>query len=305
MVTGKGINSSRTVLSGRLLKQIVVVLFLPTIIPANSMKLSQSRSFFLRKTVIALLGTTSFRASASTFTPDQTSAFTFSQSISSSNSDQLAGSKVSENIIAFRDLSLNIPSYDTSVPVATWWKPDTSDVTNLKRARPTYSHRISVKKIGSILAGLNFIPEFVSKDYRLSPSLTKGDVVEDMNLSIPSKRPVIILAHGFLGSRFDLSHIAEELALQGFICVSPEYPESLAASYTQKEGLDRSIITERLLELLTKELKIAPTKYGIIGHSLGTGTVMTTGDDSWTRVCLAGNIILLCSYVLLDAQLVG
>ena len=80
---------------------------------------------------------------------------------------------------------------------------------------------------------------------------------------------------------------------KGFVCVSPEYPESLAASYTQKEGLDRSVITERLIELCTKELKIAPTKYGIIGHSLGTGTVMTTGDDSWTRVCLAGNIILL------------
>ena len=72
-----------------------------------------------------------------------------------------------------------------------------------------------MKKIGSLLAGLNFIPEFVSKDYRLSPSLAKGDVVEDMNLSIPSKRPLIILAHGFLGSRFDLSHIAEEVALQG------------------------------------------------------------------------------------------
>ena len=132
MATGKGFNSSRLIVSGLLLKQVVEVLFLSTLIlPANSMKLS--RSFFLRKAAIALLGSTSFKASASTFTPDQTSAFTFSQSSIKSNSDQLVGSKVSENIVAFRDLSLNIPSYDTSVPVATWWKPDASDIVNSKK----------------------------------------------------------------------------------------------------------------------------------------------------------------------------
>ena len=35
-------------------------------------------------------------------------------------------------------------------------------------------------------------------------------------------------------------------------------------------------------------MAIKPTSYGIVGHSLGCGTVMTTGDDSWTRVCIAG-----------------
>mmetsp|Transcript_37598 Transcript_37598/g.90667 ORF Transcript_37598/g.90667 Transcript_37598/m.90667 type:complete len:200 (+) Transcript_37598:779-1378(+) len=51
---------------------------------------------------------------------------------------------------------------------------------------------------------------------------------------------------------------------------------------------DRTMITNRLLETLTKEWGVRPTSYGIVGHSLGCGTVDRTGDESWTRVCIAG-----------------
>jgi hypothetical protein len=196
-----------------------------------------------------------------------------------------------------------------------------------------YKHRISVKKIGSMLGGLNFIPEFFSKDFTLYPTSTTSTVIDSRtsttigsgngtsmksytSTSMPkdNTKPVIILAHGFLGSRFDLSHLGEELASQGFIVLSPEYPESLASSYEStkkidtngKKGngngndnggkqeevikMDRAMINERLLTIIESEseLNLKPKSYGIVGHSLGTGTVMTTGDDSWTRVCIAG-----------------
>jgi hypothetical protein len=70
--------------------------------------------------------------------------------------------------------------------------------------------------------------------------------------------------------------------------VSAEYPESLASSYPRVDGLDRSRITTAMLDKLTNEWGVQATSWGIVGHSLGTGTAMTTGDASWTRVCIAG-----------------
>jgi hypothetical protein len=40
---------------------------------------------------------------------------------------------------------------------------------------------------------------------------------------------------------------------------------------------------------LSSEWGIKGTSFGIVGHSAGCGTAVTTGDDSWTRVCIAGN----------------
>jgi hypothetical protein len=71
--------------------------------------------------------------------------------------------------------------------------------------------------------------------------------------------------------------------------VSAEYPESLAASY--ENGIaspDREQITSQLLLTMTELWGITPTGYGIVGHSLGTGTAMSVGDAQWARVCLAG-----------------
>jgi len=110
----------------------------------------------------------------------------------------------------------------------------------------------------------------------------------DDNVPLPSSAPVVFLAHGYLGSRFDLSHLAEALAAKGFLVVSAEYPESLAASYDRIEGLDRSVITTKLLQTLQNEWNVQATSYGIIGHSLGCGTAIRTGDATWTRVCISG-----------------
>ena len=69
---------------------------------------------------------------------------------------------------------------------------------------------------------------------------------------------MVLLAHGYLGSRFDLSHIREALASEGFLVLASEYPESLAASYDATSSdtgmpIDRMAITDKFLETLTGE----------------------------------------------------
>ena len=218
--------------------------------------------------------------------------------------------------VAYRALSLDFGP-GVTVPVAVWHPvllddstDDSSDVSPKSGRRrsslpppanaaagplltetATYSHRISVAKIGDLLAGWDFIPSFASRNFVLQPTLRTANVYAAPRLNVlplPSAAPVVILAHGYLGSRFDLSHLAETLASQGYTVVSPEYPESLAASYPRTEGVDRAAITAKLVATLENEWEVRPTAYGIVGHSLGTGTVNSSGDDSWTRVCIAG-----------------
>lgn len=209
--------------------------------------------------------------------------------------------------IAYRSLSLPMKEFDVNIPVAVWY-PITSSLSSsipssISSSIPSsYKHSISVPRIGQLLASIDFIPSFVQKKYDLEPSIP---VLDGTTIPLPFQEeipPIVFLAHGYLGSRFDLSHIAESLTQQGFLCISAEYPESLAASYPRMENLDRTIITNMLLNALHDETffpfpssssssssSTKPTfRYGIIGHSLGCGTVTNTGDKSWVRVCIAG-----------------
>jgi pimeloyl-ACP methyl ester carboxylesterase len=189
------------------------------------------------------------------------------------------------------------------VPVACWFPVDDSDPA-ASPAPVRYRHRISVRKIGRMLAGWDFIPEFLSRDFELEPTLSTVVSADDSGTSgavLPTRAPVVLLAHGYLGSRFDLSHLAERLASQGFVCLAPEYPESLAGSFettsastaagdeeTPLRPLTRARITAALLDALTSEWNVQPTSYGIVGHSLGCGTALETGDETWSRVLIAG-----------------
>lgn len=188
--------------------------------------------------------------------------------------------------VAYKSLQLPMPEFGVTVPVACWFPTES---TSAKEA--VYNHRISIRRIGQLLAGWDFIPEFASKNIQMKPTLTNNGplVLDGADQKIPDKKvPVIMLAHGYLGSRFDMAHLAEKLASLGYLCISCEYPESLAASYDRMDGLDRSKINVELLQSITSVWNIKATRYGIIGHSLGCGTVTTTGDSSWTRVSIAG-----------------
>lgn len=205
-------------------------------------------------------------------------------------------------VVAYRDVSVPLNAFEgVRVPVALWYPAPTVTSTEASSNVPTpaaYGHAISVSRIGKLLAGWD-LPAFLRKNYGLSPTLG-GDVVvkgDDVPLS-PERSPVVLLAHGYLGSRFDLSHIAECLAQQGYVCVSPEYPESLAASYPRVEGLTRTEITQQLLfssdgveqdgGFLRTRLGVESSSNAVVGHSLGCGTATNTGDKSWVRVFIAG-----------------
>ena len=134
------------------------------------------------------------------------------------------GAAMSTSTVAYRPLYLEMEDFSVRVPVAMWYpaKPDYVEANQVDRwssehEKVEYDHRISVRKIGELLAGWEFIPEFISKEFLLEASLQSGRVVDGRNVPMPTRAPVVVLAHGYLGSRFDLSHLAEALAQQGMI----------------------------------------------------------------------------------------
>lgn len=188
--------------------------------------------------------------------------------------------------VAYTPLSISIKEYNNAqVPIACWFPAD-DDAISATTSQAIYPHRISIRRIGQLLAGWDFIPEFASKKFSLEPTASSVESISDLPRGI--EKPVVILAHGYLGSRFDLSHLAETLAAHGFVCLSPEYPESLAASYDRQDGLDRKVITDTLLQNVKDTWNMNPSSFGIVGHSLGCGTAMQTGDETWARVLIAG-----------------
>ena len=115
--------------------------------------------------------------------------------------------------VAYRAMQVGVGG--VNVPVAMWYPIDESNKSSVPTSGRilTYDHKISVRRIGQLLAGWEFIPAFATKHFQLKP--TSLTVVDGRNYHLPSKGPVVLLAHGYLGSRFDLSHLAEALAKEG------------------------------------------------------------------------------------------
>ena len=239
------------------------------------------RMLFRRLSTIAV--------TAVAMTTSAASAFAVSQNVGTVPSSRTTEAPSSTEV-AYKSLEISVDEFKVNVPVACWFPVPSGESnptsTSSKRSTATYEHRISVKRIGQLLAGWNFIPEFASRKFSLDPGTVVVSDAYDLNL--PTSAPVVLLAHGYLGSRFDLCHLAEKLASEGFVCLAAEYPESLAASFDRVDGLTRQQINTNLLAMLQNVWNLKPTSYGIVGHSLGCGTAIDTGDESWARVCIAG-----------------
>ena len=127
--------------------------------------------------------------------------------------------------VAYRDLKLRVGGVE--VPVAMWYPIDepTRTTTTLQNSGPSrsdirsdrlyYDYKISIRRIGQLLARWEFIPSFASKDFHLKPTLL-STIVTGKGIDLPSRGPIVLLAHGYLGSRFDLSHLGEALATEGW-----------------------------------------------------------------------------------------
>ncbi len=261
------------------------------------------RPAFITKSLSAILQPSAAAAFAFDGSDSDSSARTYVQSTSPSSISN-------NNIIDVVYQPLTVTVSGVQVPVAAWHPPIKKVDSTTTTSTPTsasssiqpldsYQHRISVQKIGKKLAGWTFIPTFVNRNFSLTPGSQNSNIrVVSTTQQLPSSAPVVILAHGYLGSRFDLYHLAEKLASEGFLVLSAEYPESLADSFDPvivdsasgevRSIIDRDMITNQLLTTLQQTWKVTPTSFGIVGHSLGCGTAERSGDDTWNRVCLAG-----------------
>ena len=260
-------------------KSSILPALLVSLLLISSAQAFNPKAMGRKKFISSLLGSLALSAPAWAFSPWVSDATT---------ATQMNGNLDSIKKVAYKSLSINLDT--TQVPVACWFPlasaTDSTLVDTTPKTSPIYQHRISVRKIGQMLARWD-IPKFVCRNFAINPSTNY--VVDGSNAPFPTQAaPVVLLAHGYLGSRFDLSHLAETLAEQGFVCIAPEYPESLAASYDPADGIDRLRINQALLQAMKEEWKIPASSYGIVGHSLGCGTAIQTGDENWTRVLISG-----------------
>ncbi|KAL3904473.1 MAG: hypothetical protein SGILL_010055 [Bacillariaceae sp.] len=192
--------------------------------------------------------------------------------------------------IAYKTVPLPLTGFGINAPLAVWYPVSDEPVPQQSASTKSsvkYDYQISVRRIGELLAKWEFIPGFVNRKFAFERS-TSNEVafVDAKDIPIPTNPKVVVLTHGFLGSRFDLSHIAEDLASKGFVCVAPEYPESLEASYPRLEGLDRKVVNERVIQWVTDNVPGQPSSWSSIGHSMGAGTAVDIGDDTWNRVLM-------------------
>ena len=168
-----------------------------------------------------------------------------------------------------------------AVPAAVWLPGDAATDTG---DAAVYDYRISVGKLFRTFLGAP-LPGALGWSFPLAPSA-------GVFAAAPSRgaaaRPAVVLAHGFLGSRFDLALYGEALAARGAVVVSPDFDQSLTGSYAPDPGggSDRSAIVAAALRHARGDLG-ATGAVGCLGHSMGAGTAMRLPGAA-ARVAIAG-----------------
>mmetsp|Transcript_29564 Transcript_29564/g.74366 ORF Transcript_29564/g.74366 Transcript_29564/m.74366 type:complete len:420 (-) Transcript_29564:96-1355(-) len=185
--------------------------------------------------------------------------------------------------VGYQDVSVKVGGQ--SIPVSIWYPIDKSDPSSASApSQANYPHKISVGKIATLLTrGQLSVPSFVGP----STSLKSG--IRVVKGAAPSEgRPAVVFAHGYLGSRYDMMHVCEDLASKGFVVAAPELPESLAASFEVNDDITRPAIVTATLDKLRLNWTIT-NNLGIFGHSAGGGTsTMMEGAFPLGRVAIAG-----------------
>ena len=170
------------------------------------------------------------------------------------------------------------------VPCAVW-RPSTPTSQPTTVSPASYSYRISVPRIAKLLVGLP-VPSFPFLTSTTDLPPTSSGITSSPPAPIDPGCPLIIVSHGYLGSRFDLSVICESLALNGLTAVSPEFPESLSASYDTSGS--SSVACPSRLDIVSEILKGHTGPVGLLGHSLGTGLTLEYPRAGSPRCVIAG-----------------
>ena len=197
--------------------------------------------------------------------------------------------------VGFVSRCLDIKGRQT--PLAIWLPLQENVVTT---ATAKYPHQISIKRIVKMLLGTKIIPNFsfLTKNFAIQDNeVFSCDEKQCEKLKQALKTPIVLASHGYLGSRFDLTHICKRLAKEGILAIAPELPESLAASYDTEWNSDESdkitrdeINREAIAAVKQEFIGNIDVGIGILGHSLGTGCAINfdTGKSDSPRCCIAG-----------------
>ena len=96
----------------------------------------------------------------------------------------------------------------------------------------------------------------------------------------------VIFAHGYLGSRFDMLHLCESLARQGFLVAAPDFASALGG---QLADASREEVMDALVARLRREFQVQ--RLGLVGHSAGAAVAAgyaPEGAKVFGRVAIAG-----------------
>jgi len=186
----------------------------------------------------------------------------------------------SSAVIGYDDVVLDLPC-GARVPACVWLPSDGID------APPaSYKYRISAGRLVKTILGLP-TPDGIARTFALdAPGVRAAP-----GATVKEGTPAVVVAHGFLGTRFDLSKFGEALAREGAVAIAPDFDETLAGSYTPDKdgGSSRDKIVVAALEPVWKSIF-----YGVVLHAIDATPARWRGDTEHPTHWLISTQVRAC-----------
>lgn len=98
------------------------------------------------------------------------------------------------------------------------------------------------------------------------------------------RRPAIVIAHGFAGSRQLMQSFAIALARNGYTAITFDFaghgrnPEPLTGNITQEDGATRTLVAETV-KVLKAARELGDGRVGLLGHSMASDIVVRAAQE--------------------------
>lgn len=201
-------------------------------------------------------------------------------------------------------------SYGVGVKTLNFVNKNQLDVLSIKEGKGELYDRpitIEVWYPASIPDGVNEIETYTqvlgrneTEGRPVVPFTFKGRALRDaMILKDQGKFPLVILSHGYVGSRFLFTYLAENLASKGYVVVSIDHTDSTyrdAAAFTStlvNRSLDQLFVLDELERLSNGASDsfldglVDTSKVGLIGYSMGGYGGLNTCGAGYSAGALA------------------